>query len=102
MNDELPFKKESFQKALGLIKALDNDKRLMILCLLCHKNMTVSEMAEVTELALSPMSQHLTILKNLDLVKYEKDGLKVTYSLKGNDIKTIIETLKKICCQNNL
>ena len=97
--EALEFKKESFDKALGLVKALDNEKRLMILCLLCHKEMTVSEMAEVTGLSLSPMSQHLTVLKNLNLVEYEKNGLNVTYRLKGDDVKKIIEALKKVCCK---
>ncbi|MGD9639043.1 MAG: ArsR/SmtB family transcription factor [Alphaproteobacteria bacterium] len=97
--EDLPFKKESLEKALGLIKALDNEKRLMILCMLCSKEMTVSEMAEASGLSLSPMSQHLAVLKNLDLVEYEKNGLNVIYRLKGDNIRDIIKTLKNICCK---
>jgi DNA-binding transcriptional ArsR family regulator len=44
------FNKEGFERALTLIKALDNPKRFMILSFLCEEELTVSELAEMIEL----------------------------------------------------
>ncbi|MBU6950093.1 helix-turn-helix transcriptional regulator [Hahella sp. HN01] len=94
------FDPEGFEKALSLIKSMDNRNRLFILCLLCDGERTVTEMAEATELSLSAMSQHLSVLRQADLVETEKYQQSVTYRLKGNEVKQMIALLKKLYCDS--
>ncbi|MCD8535361.1 MAG: metalloregulator ArsR/SmtB family transcription factor [Verrucomicrobia bacterium] len=70
----LEFDALGFEKALRLVKAMDNRHRLFILCLMCEGGRSVTEMAEATGLSLSAMSQHLTVLKDAELVVWEKSG----------------------------
>ena len=93
------FNKKGFEKALTLIKALDNPKRLMILCLLCDKELTVGELAERINLTLSPTSQHLAILRKKDLVDTKKEEQKVYYKLSSNEVKKVIGLLQELFCK---
>lgn len=96
--DEIPFNPEGFEKALALIKAMDNPSRLRILCLLCFKDLNVSEMSEASGLSMSAVSQHLNVLKSADLVATEKQSQTVTYRLKNDDVRQVIELLKVLYC----
>lgn len=96
---ELPFDPAGFEKALSLIKSLDNRNRLLILCLLCHREANVSEMAEASELSMSAVSQHLSVLKNAGLVTSQKESQTVTYRLASDEVYRMIELLKDMYCQ---
>ncbi len=95
---EMPFDPKGFEKALTLVKSLDNRSRLLILCLLCYRDANVSEMAEAAELSMSAVSQHLSVLKNAGLVEATKESQTVTYSLANEDVRQVIELLKSLYC----
>lgn len=95
---EIPFDPEGFEKALALVKSLDNRHRLMILCLLCYREANVSEMSEISGLSMSAVSQHLNILKNAGFVSGSKESQTVTYSLASDEIRRVIELLKDMYC----
>ncbi len=96
--DDIPFNQEGFDKALTLIKSLDNRNRLMILCLLCYRDMNVTEMASVIGLSMSALSQHLTVLKNAGFVDSDKQAQTVTYRLKNEEVRRVIDLLKTLYC----
>lgn len=87
-----------FEKALTLIKCLDNPNRLAILCLLCGTDMTVTEMVAEAELSLSAMSQHLSVLRAAGLVATEKRQQQVIYRLCSDEVKAVISLLKTMYC----
>jgi len=70
-----------FELHADFCKTLAHAKRLMILALLAKKEMSVGEIAEVIEVPLSNVSQHLSVLKARNLVRTRKDGQTVYYSL---------------------
>lgn len=98
---EHPFDPEGFEKALSLIKSLDNRNRLLILCMLCEGERTVTEMAVAASLSLSAMSQHLSVLRQHGLVDTEKKQQTVTYRLTGSEVKRIVTLLKELYCTEN-
>ena len=55
----------------------------------------VSEIVEETKCSQSLVSHQLKVLKDLDVVKSRKEGLRVYYSLKDGHIKEILNTLKE-------
>lgn len=64
-----------------LFKALGHTKRLEIICLLQGHQLTVNQIVQMTALRQSAVSQHLMLLKDLDLVCAEKIGKEIYYSL---------------------
>ncbi|MDE0097398.1 MAG: metalloregulator ArsR/SmtB family transcription factor, partial [Gammaproteobacteria bacterium] len=54
--------------ASELLKNLANDHRLMILCMLAEREMSVSEISQHIDLGQSPLSQHLARLRADGLV----------------------------------
>jgi len=95
---DVPFDPIGFEKAVTLIKSLDNRNRLLIFCLLCDRNLNVTEMAEAAGLSLSAASQHLAVLKTADLVETEKRGQTVLYRLKSDEVRQVVALLKTMYC----
>jgi DNA-binding transcriptional ArsR family regulator len=96
---DLELDQQGFEKALALVKAMDNRHRLMILCMLCEGERTVTEMSRATGLSLSAVSQHLSILKDKDLVDWTKRSQVVTYRLKTGDVQQVISLFKDLFCR---
>ncbi|NOZ86557.1 MAG: winged helix-turn-helix transcriptional regulator [Deltaproteobacteria bacterium] len=73
--------KEIFDLHADLCKTLSSPKRLMIIALLAKKELSVGELAEVLEVPIANVSQHLRTLKDNFVVKARKNGQIVYYSL---------------------
>jgi ArsR family transcriptional regulator len=71
---------ELFQIHADYCRVLANSKRLMIMACLDKKEMSVGEIAECIGTPLSTVSQHLSVLRNKQLVKSRKEGQSVFYS----------------------
>lgn len=69
------------EKVAALLKQMANTRRLLILCRLVAGRATVSELCAVAGLSRSAISQHLAKMRKDGLVKGEKDGLQIHYSI---------------------
>ncbi|MCP4710664.1 MAG: winged helix-turn-helix transcriptional regulator [Planctomycetes bacterium] len=83
-------------EACALLKAMSNEARLMILCRLLENEKSVTELEHLIGLSQSAISQHLAILRANDLVKTERSGQSIKYSLAGHKPRAIIEVLHGI------
>lgn len=89
-------------EATELLKLISNQKRLLILCLLHEKEMSVSELNEtLTQLSQSALSQHLAQLRSADLVKVRRDAQSIYYSLTDSKAVQIIHLLHQLYCQES-
>ncbi|MCR5332828.1 MAG: metalloregulator ArsR/SmtB family transcription factor [Bacilli bacterium] len=61
----------------------------------CMIERCVSEIIESTGCSQSLVSHQLKVLRELDLVKTRKDGLRVYYSLKDGHIKELLNIMKE-------
>ena len=59
----------------------------------CMIERCVSEIVEDTKCSQSLVSHQLKVLRDIDVVKARKDGLRVYYSLKDGHIKELLNTL---------
>lgn len=84
--------------AARLLKALANDRRLMILCLLVDGPLTVGEINQRIGLSQSALSQHLALLRADGLLVAERVAQTVRYSLHSGPARRIIDTLHGIYC----
>ena len=100
MTIELSSMEDNAKSASNLLKALSNESRLMIMCLLSQGEMSVSEINEHVDISQSALSQHLAKLRNDDLVSTRRESQVIYYSLKGGAASEIIKTLHNIYCDN--
>lgn len=84
--------------AAQLLRALANDKRLMLLCLLVEGERTVGELNAKVALSQSALSQHLAVLRNDGLVTTRREAQAIYYALADGPAQRIIETLHGIYC----
>lgn len=62
-------------------KTLAHAKRLEVICLLHGHDLTVNQIAQMTGLRQSTVSQHLMLLKSHSMVTTQKSGKEIYYSL---------------------
>ncbi|MBF8437168.1 winged helix-turn-helix transcriptional regulator [Halanaerobiaceae bacterium Z-7014] len=70
-----------YQRLSDIFKALSDPTRLKIINALRVKELCVCDIQEAVGLSTSAVSHQLRILRNLDLVKYRKEGRQAIYSL---------------------
>lgn len=70
-----------------LYKALANSKRLAIIDLLAGGEVSVNDIAKRLKISKTNVSQHLSHLRHVGIVKPRRDGLSVFYSIVHEGIK---------------
>lgn len=84
--------------ASGYLKALSNETRLIILCNLVGGPRTVSELEDRVGVRQANVSQHLARLKEDNLVRAERQGKSVAYSIADEDALQIMMVLYNKFC----
>lgn len=84
--------------ASRLLKALANERRLQVLCLLVEGERSVGEINELVDLSQSALSQHLAVLRDEGLVHTRREAQTIYYSLEPGPAFEVIQTLHRIYC----
>ncbi len=85
--------KVDYDDQAKLLKALAHPTRLHIIELIREKQPCVKVMEEVLGLAQPNISQHLTLLRHLDIVEARRDGNQVCYSIKNPRVIKLLDIL---------
>ena len=84
----------------GLLGALANDRRLLILCKLVEVGeATVGALAEDVGLSQSALSQHLARMREEGIVAFRRDGQSLWYRIANPKVETLFATLHRLYCQ---
>ena len=75
----------------GVFKVFGDPTRTKILSCLCVRALYVGEIAEVLGMSVSAVSHQLRILRGAKLVKGEKQGKEVLYTLDDDHVTQIME-----------
>lgn len=97
-NNGLEKLQENAGNAADLLKSMSNESRLMILCTLLNKEMSVGDLNQVIPLSQSALSQHLASLRKSGLVASRKEAQTVFYSIASESPEKVISVLKSIYC----
>ena len=90
---------ERAAEAAGLLKALANEKRLMILCKLLERGeMSVMSLSDNVGLSQSALSQHLAKMRDEKIIDFRRDGQTIYYHVSSPNVNRILKTLKSIYC----
>ncbi|OOZ38463.1 ArsR family transcriptional regulator [Solemya pervernicosa gill symbiont] len=90
------FKQDLFAQFARVGKALSNGNRLEILEFLAQGERSVEALSKVAGLTVANTSQHLQQLRQTGLVSCRKEGLKVYYSLSGDDVTELFKALRSV------
>jgi DNA-binding transcriptional ArsR family regulator len=86
-------------RACNLLKAMANPARLMVLCQIADGEESVNELAQAVGLSQSGLSQHLTVLRNRNLVTTRRAGQTIYYSLASAEAASVMATLYDLFCR---
>jgi ArsR family transcriptional regulator, virulence genes transcriptional regulator len=90
---------ESAAEAAVMLKALANEKRLMILCKLLERGeVGVMDLSAEVGLSQSALSQHLAKMRDEKIVGFRRDGQSVFYHVADPRVRLILGNLKTIFC----
>ncbi|WP_426040786.1 ArsR/SmtB family transcription factor [Brevundimonas sp. TWP2-3-4b1] len=89
-------------QAAGLLRALSNEKRLMVLCQLGDRELSVGQLLPVVGLSQSALSQHLARLREEGLVDTRRDGTAIFYRIADRSVLKVIAVLAEIFCPPHL
>ena len=87
---------DELKNAEHLFSALDSPLRLRILILLADRGHFVHELVGKLEKSQPLISQHLRVLKSAGLVRSERSGREVIYSLSSTKSIRLINTAAKL------
>lgn len=88
--------------ASRLLKAVSNERRLMILCQLSGGEMTVGALLPRIGLSQSALSQHLAVLRADGLVTTRREGQAIHYAIGDPAVATLMATLAAIFCPDDV
>jgi len=84
------------EKASALLKALANEKRLMIVCILSQGEKNVGELEQFVGLSQSALSQHLARLRRDGVVETRREAQTIYYSIKDPAVPKLLACLKSV------
>lgn len=84
--------------AAGLLKALANPARLMVLCVLAEGERSVGELNAEVPLAQSALSQHLARLRREGLVLTRRESQRIYYRLAPGPARNVVSLLHAEFC----
>jgi len=83
----------------ALLRALANERRLMLLCMLIERGeCTAGELAEGAGLSPSATSQHLAKMREENLVDSRREAQSIYYRVADSRTKRLIALLKDLYC----
>lgn len=90
---------EKAAEVTGILRALANERRLMILCRLVEwGEANVNSLADAVGLSQSALSQHLAKMREEGLVAYRRESRMLWYRIADPRIEQLFATLHRMFC----
>lgn len=85
-------------EAAALLKALSHPARLLVLCRLVEGESSVGELQPITGLSMSALSQHLAVLREMELVTTRREAQTIFYALADGPAVGVLDALHAAYC----
>lgn len=82
----------------GLLKAMANPDRLLLLCQMAQGESCVGELEAATGIRQPTLSQQLAILRELELVNTRREGKLIFYSIASAQALAVMQVLYEQFC----
>lgn len=88
-------------KAARCLKAMSHPLRLKILCLLGNQSISVQDIVEQVGTSQSNISQHLSILKEKNILDSKKEANRVYYFIDDERTLKLIAMMREVFCSTH-
>lgn len=85
-------KEKKLHKLSKIFKAIGDQNRLKIIYVLSLSPLCVCDIADLLDMTQSSISHHLKVLRDLNLVKFERQGKLVVYSLDDFHVLELLQS----------
>ena len=85
-------------EAVGALKVLANEDRLLLLCQLSQQEMCVSELEEQLDIRQPTLSQQLGVLRNEGVVSTRRDGKRIYYRMADARLLEMLDLMYRLYC----
>jgi len=85
-------------RAVGALKVLANEDRLLLLCQLSKGEMSVGELEECLDIRQPTLSQQLGVLRSEGVVETRREGKRIFYSVGDRDLLELLVVLYRLYC----
>lgn len=89
---------EHAEQAAALLRALAHPARLLVLCRLVEGETSVGELQPLVGLSMSALSQHLAVLREMELVSTRRESQTIYYSLSKGPAVGVLDALYAAYC----
>jgi DNA-binding transcriptional ArsR family regulator len=87
------------RRASRFLKALANENRLMLLCILSEGEYSVTELEELLGIRQPTLSQQLARLRADELVRTRREGKTIYYALTSAEARDVMEVIYRHFCK---
>lgn len=88
-------------RAARCIKAMSHPLRLKILCVLGNRSVSVQEIVEQVGTSQSNISQHLSILREKNILGSKKEANRVFYFIDDDRMLKLIKMMRDVFCSSH-
>ncbi len=99
---DLALLRDGSARAVGVLKLLANQDRLLLLCQLSQGEHCVGELAARLAIRQPTLSQQLTVLRNEGMVLTRRQGKHIYYRVTDPDLLHILTLLYRIYCPQRM
>jgi DNA-binding transcriptional ArsR family regulator len=97
-NGRISHSDADISRAARCLKAMSNPLRLKILCVLGSQALSVQEIVEQVGTSQSNISQHLAILREKNILNYQKEANRVFYFIDDARMLQLIKMMQEVFC----
>jgi ArsR family transcriptional regulator len=96
---EMQALEQKTEEVAAVLKALANPRRLLLLCKLAEQSrMSVGQLATSVGISQSALSQHLAVMREEQLVAFDRDGQTLNYRIADQRLTALLDSLYQIYC----
>lgn len=92
---------DKLEKAVECLKVLAHPLRLKILSCILETPMNVSTLESIVKTSQPNISQHLAIMRYKGMLKQDKRGNEVFYSIKNDRLKSMLMAIGDLFCKKD-
>ncbi|MCQ8896768.1 metalloregulator ArsR/SmtB family transcription factor [Limnobacter humi] len=90
--------REAATEAVGVLKLMANEDRLLLLCQLSQEELCVSDLEERLDIRQPTLSQQLSVLRNDGVVDTRRDGKRIFYRVSDPRLLQLLALMYDLYC----
>lgn len=90
--------RDAATEAVGVLKLMANEDRLLLLCQLSQEELCVSDLEERLDIRQPTLSQQLSVLRNDGVVDTRRDGKRIFYRVSDPRLLQLLALMYDLYC----